>query len=475
MRECIEFVLSEFLRENENGGERVSKFKHDILLRAVKIMDAVMMTIPFLLCWYLYYAERVASPYHERGNWLVVALFFVLYIVIGRIYDVFYMSTQQASEIVYGQVLAVAVCDAIMYVVIWLLSKGLPNILPGIGALGGQILMAVAWAYGAHRWYYKTFPARPTAVVYDQREGMQQLIEEYGLAEKFDVKLSVTAEECLENLSALSGMKTVFLSGVHSHERNIILKYCIANGIEVYTIPRVGDVIMSGARHMHMFHLPVLYVNRYMAKPEYLFFKRILDIVLSLIALVLTSPIMLVTAIAIKATDGGPVFYRQVRLTKDGKTFNMLKFRSMRVDAEKDGVARLSTGENDDRITPVGRFIRKCRIDELPQLLLILNGTLSICGPRPERPEIAEQYCKEMPEFALRLQAKAGLTGYAQVYGKYNTTPYDKLQMDLMYIAHPSLFEDLKIILATVKILFMPESTEGISEGQTTAMSGKND
>jgi lipopolysaccharide/colanic/teichoic acid biosynthesis glycosyltransferase len=169
------------------------------------------------------------------------------------------------------------------------------------------------------------------------------------------------------------------------------------------------------------------------------------------------------------------VFYRQVRLTKNGKPFKVLKFRSMRTDAEKDGVARLSTGEKDDRITPVGRFIRKVRIDELPQLFNILGGSMSIVGPRPERPEIAAQYEEELPEFALRLQAKAGLTGYAQVYGKYNTTPYDKLQMDLMYIAHPSFWEDLRIMLATVKILFIPESTEGVAAGSTTAMDGSAD
>ena len=179
---------------------------------------------------------------------------------------------------------------------------------------------------------------------------------------------------------------------------------------------------------------------------------------------------MAVVAFAIHAYDGGPVFYKQVRLTKDGKKFEIHKFRSMCVDAEKDGIARLSTGKNDDRITPIGRMIRRIRLDELPQLLDILTGNLSIVGPRPERPEIAEQYMKEMPEFQLRLQAKAGLTGYAQVYGKYNTTPYDKLQMDLMYLAHPSLVEDFKIILATVKILFLPESTEGIEQGQITAI-----
>ena len=212
-----------------------------------------------------------------------------------------------------------------------------------------------------------------------------------------------------------------------------------------------------------------LLTARFPTNPEYVCIKRLFDIVVSGIALLVLSPIMIVVAIAIKAYDGGPVFYKQCRLTKDGKTFMVHKFRSMKVDAEKDGVARLSTGNKDDRVTPVGRFIRKVRIDELPQLLDILRGDMSIVGPRPERPEIAAQYEKELPEFALRLQAKAGLTGYAQVYGKYNTTPYDKLQMDLMYSAHPSIVEDLSIIFATIKILFIPESTDGVEEGKTTA------
>lgn len=185
----------------------------------------------------------------------------------------------------------------------------------------------------------------------------------------------------------------------------------------------------------------------------------LIDVVSSALAIVVTSPILIGVAIAIKAFDGGPVFYEQTRLTKDGKEFKVLKFRSMRTDAEKDGVARLSTGENDDRITPVGHFIRACRLDELPQLFNILGGSMSVVGPRPERPEIAAQYEKEMPEFALRLQAKAGLTGYAEVYGKYNTILYDKIQMDLMYIANPSFLEDLKIIFATIQVLFQKEST----------------
>ena len=274
----------------------------------------------------------------------------------------------------------------------------------------------------------------------------------------------------MDDLSVLRDMETVFLSDVRSSDRNKILKYCVEQDIEVYMTPRIGDTIMNGARQVHMFHLPMLQVGRYHPSPLYLLFKRIFDIVLSVLALVILSPVFLVTVAAIYVEDGGPVFYTQERLTKNGRIFRIHKFRSMRVDAERDGVARLSSGEHDDRITSVGRFIRRTRIDELPQLFDILVGNLSVVGPRPERPEIAEQYEEVMPEFRLRLQTKAGLTGYAQVYGKYNTRPYDKLRMDLMYIANPSIIEDLRICLATVKILFLPESTEGIAEGQSTAM-----
>lgn len=448
----------------------MSKFKHDLLLRIVKVADAVMVTLPFALCWYLYYADRIVAPFYGRGNALMIALYFVLYIVFGRVYDAFLMSMQRISEIVYAQFLAAGVSDFIMYIVIWLLSRHLPNILPGVAALAAQVLMSAVWALAAHRWYFATFPPQATAIVYDDRRGMEKLIGQYGLDCKYAVQLTASARECVDNLSMLDGIKTVFLSGIHSHDRNIILKYCVARDINVFVIPRIGDTIMSGAHHMHMFHLPMLKVGRYTAQPEYLFLKRLVDIVVSLAALVILSPVFLITAIAIKATDGGPVFYKQVRLTKDGREFKILKFRSMRVDAEKDGVARLSTGSHDDRVTPVGKIIRACRVDELPQVLNILGGSMSLVGPRAERPEIAAQYEQELPEFALRLQAKAGLTGYAQVYGKYNTTPYDKLVMDLMYIAHPSIVEDFKIIFATVKILFTPESTEGIEEGATTAM-----
>ena len=447
----------------------MADMKRDLILKIVKALDVVLLAIPFAVCWYGYYASRIVSPFFQKGNWAVIVLFFVIYIFYGNIYNGFLVSWNRISEMVYSQALAAAVSDFILYMVIWLLTKYLPNPLPLFIVFICQIILAAVWFALANRWYFSVFPPKKTAVVYDMRKGLEGLLREYGLEKKFDIQIAVHISDCLDDIEMLHGMDTVFLSGVHSSDRNIILKYCISRGINVYVIPRIGDVIMSGAQHRYICHLPMLQVGRYNPSPGYLFIKRLMDIVFSGAALCILSPLMLITAIAVKLEDKGPVFYRQKRLTKDGLEFDILKFRSMRVDAEKDGVARLSTGAKDNRVTSVGKLIRKLRVDELPQLLCILKGTMTIVGPRPERPEIAALYEEKMPEFQLRLQAKAGLTGYAQIYGKYNTIPYDKLQLDLMYIANPSILEDLRIMFATVRILFLSESTEGIVEGRTTA------
>ena len=445
------------------------KLKHNILIRTIKYINVVIMTLIFGIGFVKFYADRVVVENSLSRSILCIVIFFVLYASIGKIYEAFNISMRRISEIIYSQCLALLVVDVIMFLIVWLISFEFPEVSPYIYIYICHVMIAFAWGYKSHRWYYKKFPPRKSAIIYDCRTGMEKLIDEYGLQKKYSVEYTMKAEKCICDLTRIKGLDTVFLSGVHSHDRNIILKYCMSNDIEVLVIPRIGDVLMSGAKSIHMFHLPMLQVKRYDASPEYLFAKRLMDIVASALGLIVLSPIMLIVAIAIKAHDGGPVIYSHIRLTKDGKEFPIYKFRSMRTDAEKDGVARLSTGENDSRITPVGAVIRKLRLDELPQLVNILMGDLSLVGPRPERPEIAKQYEVELPEFALRLEAKAGLTGYAQVYGKYNTTPYDKLQMDLMYISHPSIIEDIKIIMATVKIIFMPESTEGIEAGKVTA------
>jgi len=447
-------------------------FVHDLKLKILKLLNVILITAAFALVWHFFIKNKVVSPYFAKGNWLIYFIYFILYDLIGRNYDAFLVSYNRISEMVYSQSLAAFITGFILYIITWFLEKHLPNITVFLLVFAVQILLSTAWSLLVHRWYFRTFHPKRTFIIWDMRKGMTDLINEYGMTQKFQVVGNCHSSECVAHPEILENIEAVFLTGVHSHDRNVIIKYCVEHDISAFVIPRIGDVMMSGAKKMHLFHLPILKLDRYHPTPEYLLFKRLFDIIFAIIGLTITSPIMLGVAVGIKKYDGGPVLYRQCRLTQNGRKFYVLKFRSMSVDAEKDGVARLSTGDADPRITPIGRKIRKVRIDELPQFINILKGDMSFVGPRPERPQIAAEYEKELPEFRLRLQVKCGLTGYAQVYGKYNTTPYDKLQMDLMYIANPSIIEDLRIIFATIKILFMKDSTEGVAEGQTTASAG---
>lgn len=399
---------------------------------------------------------------------MIIAYLSLLYLFCHRL-DGFRYSIHRRWEIVFSQILATGVTNAIAYLLIWMLSIHFPNLLPGIYCYVSQALVSIPVVLVLHHYFFIHHKPLKSIVIYDVRQGMEGLIQTYGLGKRFDIIATYPIEDVLHQINLLDGNEVCMLCGIHSHDRNIILKACVERNISVYLIPRVGDVVMSGAERMHMLHLPILRIKRYSPPMEFKIIKRSFDFVVSGILLILLSPMFLIVSILVRK-DGGPAFYKQTRLTKDGREFKIIKFRSMRVDAEKYSGAVLSAGENDPRITNVGRFIRACRLDELPQLINIFIGEMSFVGPRPERPEIASEYEKEMPEFRLRLQAKAGLTGYAQVFGKYNTTPYDKLLMDLMYIAHPSLLEELLILISTIKILFVKDSTEGIAVGSTNAV-----
>ena len=429
----------------------------------VKMVNIVLLMIPFVICWTLYYEPRTTTVGSKQVSVLVMIIFFLICYYFGQRLDCFRVSILQIRDVIFGEVLATMITDIIMYILIWILSIHLPNLIPGLITWGGQCVIGVIWAYVMHQSYFFTHPPLRTIVIYDERMGMENLIHTYGLEKRFNIKTVYPVESIMDKLEVMEEFDAAFLCGIHSRERNIILKHCISHKIKLFMIPRIADVMIRGSEQIHMLHLPILKTQRYKPSIEYQIIKRTMDIVVSGIATIVLSPLFLITAIAVKS-DGGPAFYKQKRLTKDGKVFEILKFRSMRVDAEKYSGAVLSAGENDPRITKVGRIIRACRLDELPQLLNILKGDMSLVGPRPERPELQKEIEKEVPEFGLRLQAKAGLTGYAQVYGKYDTTFYDKLLMDLMYISKPSILEDLTIMLATVRILTSKESTEGVGE-----------
>ena len=445
----------------------------DLYLLLVKALLVSVDTAFFAAAWYLFYSKQLfVETFYGKGHLFVIALFVVLYVSLAKLYGGFDLTTSSASELSYGHAVAAVITAFFTYIVLWLLQRTLPNVLPLLAVMAGMILASALWSGPAVRLTNRLLPPKRTVLIYAYSEAMengQMIINNMPWRFALVGQLAVDWDPArtLAELKAMNA-EAVMICGVSSSVRNDIVKFCIAEKMEAYVRPNIGDYLINGAKTMQMCSLPVMLCQRCNPSVWYLVVKRGMDIALSLAALVILSPLMLVTAAAIKLYDGGPVFYKQIRLTKDRKEFYVYKFRSMRVDAEKDGVARLAS-QGDDRITPVGKVIRSLRIDELPQLLCILMGTMTIVGPRPERPEIAEQYEKEMPEFALRLQAKAGLTGYAQVYGKYNTSPYNKLQMDLQYIGSMGLVTDLKIIFATIKVLFVPESTEGVAQGQTTA------
>ena len=449
----------------------MQSMKKILAMRGMKILNVIMVAMLFLVCWESYYGQQMDVGQNFSYTVAVGTLYIMLYVLLGRTYNAFSAGMNRISHLMYSQGLTVLAVNVFFYVIMTVATLRFTNPVPMLGLMVAQGAWSLLWCFLANRLYLATNPPKKTVVVYCCEKELQKMMELKHFARKFQVVKYVKVLEKGQNiLEDIAGTEAVFISGLDMERRNTVLKYCIKQDIQCFIQPRVGDIILSGAKHAQAFSVPFMRIEKVCLTPEYLFIKRFLDIVLSLLAIIVAMPFMVITALAIKLYDGGPVLYKQVRLTKDYKVFKVLKFRSMRTDAEKDGIARLSTA-NDDRITPVGKIIRKIRFDELPQLFNILKGDMTIVGPRPERPEIASQYEKEIPSFGMRLQVKAGLTGYAQIYGRYNTEPYDKLKMDLMYINNMSVVEDLRLMLATVKILFMPESTEGIEDGKITASS----
>lgn len=435
------------------------------------LLDAVLPllnTAAFAVCWYAYYEKWLYLTFEGYGDYMVIGFFCALYTVFVHLYGGFDLLTSRVSELIYSHVISLAMTGFFMFVVLWMLIRAhVPHILPLLLCLAVCAAFSALWSLIASRLTDKIVHAKKTVLIYDNKEAYKNGVQ---IAKTQRNRLEMVGEaEASRPMDALeaqlrdTGAEAVLLCGIASSRRNDILKYCIDHDILAYVRPNIGDLLISNGQNLRMNHLPVLLCQRAAPSVFYLGFKRFMDILISSAALILTSPFMLATAIAIKAYDGGPVMFTQKRMTLNRKEFVIHKFRSMKVDADKGGKG-IVTMQNDDRITPVGKFIRACRLDELPQLYDIFIGNMTIVGPRPERLETIELYEKDMPEFGLRLQVKAGLTGYAQVYGKANTSPYDKLQMDLMYIGEQGVLTDLKIILATIKILFMPESTEGFAE-----------
>ena len=406
-----------------------------------------------------------------KGHLLIIAIYFVLLFFFTSTYGGLKIGYLKPGDVFLSQLVSLCIVDVITYFQISLMSNRLVPVVYFAQALVLQLLISGIWTAFCNRVYRRVFPPREMLLVHGHRSIEDILRKFESRRDKYRITKCVNIKEGIWKIQEEidSGFHAVVLWDISTEDRNKLLKYCYSRSVRVYMMPKIPDVLIKGSEQLHLFDTPILLTREYALSVEQRIAKRFIDVVCALILIVVTSPVMLVTAVVIKLYDKGPVLYKQVRCTKDAKEFYILKFRSMRVDAEKDGVARLAA-KNDSRITPVGKFIRAVRIDELPQLFNILKGEMSFIGPRPERPQIIREYMEEMPEFAYRTRVKAGLAGYAQVYGKYNTTPYDKLKLDLFYIENYSVWLDLKLMLLTLKILFTPDSTEGVDEKQVTAM-----
>lgn len=441
------------------------KFKR-LISFALTLLLLAILTGAFAFVWYRYYSETIVLPYYRRGNWVLIGIYCVLVWLFFKAYNGFKFGYLKKTDMLYSQLISIVCVDFVSYFMISLIGRDFMHIMPMFVLLLADLVIILLWTLITGKIYFLIYPPRRLIILYGSHQAASLVLKMSSRVDKYMICESVSINEPKEKIKELIlKYEGVIICDIPAEERNFYVKFCFENSIRSYIAPKISDIIIRGADDIRLFDTPLLLCRNYGLDFEQRILKRTFDIVFSLIALVLLSPFMLITALAVKLYDGGNIFYKQKRLTIDGKEFYIYKFRSMIADAEKSGTPQLAS-EHDPRITPVGRFLRKVRLDELPQLLNILKGEMSVVGPRPERPELTELYKKEMPEFEFRLKVKAGLTGYAQVTGAYDTSPYDKLKMDLMYIENYSFRMDLQIILMTIKtMLFPPETNEHSEEG----------
>lgn len=418
----------------------------------------------FAFIWYRFYSDFLLLPFYRRGNWVMILLYAVLVLLFGKAFGGLKVGYLKRSDSFYSQMLSMFCVNLVTYLQVSLISRHFARLLPFVILMGIDLIILLLWIFFCNKLYFQLYPPRRLVVVYGDRAAAELVLKMSQRVEKYMICACVDShQEKSAIVETIANYEGVILCDVPGQLRNDLLKYCFSRQMRTYIVPKISDIIIRGGEEIRLFDTPLVLCRNSGLRLEQRFVKRLFDLAFSLI---LAVPVLLVSigvCIAIKLDDGGPVLYRQKRLTYNGKPFYVYKFRSMVCNAEEHG-PQLAKSE-DDRITRVGKVLRKCRLDELPQLWNIFKGDMAVVGPRPERPELAEKYEEEMPEFAFRLRVKAGLTGYAQVIGLYDTTPYDKLKMDLMYIEKYSLLLDLQILLMTIKTALFPgESNEELHE-----------
>lgn len=402
----------------------------------------------------------------SRTTAIVMLSFTMNYYLMARVYGGMDVGARKAKPIILSMGLVVLISDLVAHLFLCIMNYTIIHDShfvyesPGLLFLSFVIQMAVIIAlsyFGNDLYFTMRKPQRCLIVVhrYDDYEEFVAKVARFSKQFKVERIAFVGDQEIPRYVSEADA---VFIYNLVEAERIEIIQQCYRDRKDIFYSMELTDVVAIGASQVRFDDSTMLASPSETMSMEEQAVKRLFDIVVSGLGLLVLSPLFLIVAIAIKLEDGGPVFYHQKRATFEGKAFEILKFRSMHPEVGED---HHSVTDDDDRITRVGAVIRKLRIDELPQLWNVLRGDMSIVGPRPEMLENVEKYTEELPEFAYRLRAKAGLTGMAQVYGKYNTSPKDKMIMDLVYIETYSFWLDLKLILRTILVLLTPEhSTE---------------
>lgn len=444
------------------------RYKH-LLNFGANLISILVEGFIFGYIWYTYYSETIFLPFYRRGNWAVIGFYVLIIFFFTQVFGGYNIGYMRMTDIALSHILAILLSGVAAYFEICMIARDYVNPEPVLGMMAAEIIFILPWIFIVRKVYGRLYPPRQMLVIYGNYPPDDLIAKINTRRDKYNICASVSYRVGYEELyPMILKYNAVVLCDLPAQARNQIMKYCYQESIRTYVTPKISDILFRGADDIHLFDTPLLLSRNQGLSIDQRMIKRTFDIILSLLGIIIASPFMLMIALAVKLYDGGPVLYKQERLTRDGRPFMIYKFRSMSMDSEKNG-ARLAA-KGDKRVTPVGKVIRNIHFDELPQLFNILKGDMSMVGPRPERKVIADKYAEEIPEFVLRTKVKAGLTGYAQVYGKYNTTPYDKLKLDLTYIENYSLWLDVKIMLLTFKILFQKENTEGVDEEQKTAL-----
>ena len=435
----------------------------ELLRTAQSLLEVLLLSFLYYIVWLKgYHADGMFPDYYFNGKYVLMGVYGVLLYFVFLNTDCFKFGQLRGADIIIGQTIALLLVNFVTYFQLCLIANQMISPLPILILCAGEMIVAVVLVIIYGWLFHKMYAPHSMLLIYGSKSAVGLKFKMDSRLDKYQIKKLMSVDTGYEKICAeIPNYDAVILNDVPAQVRNDILKCCYQQGVMTYVAPKLTDIIIRGGKDNNLFDTPLLFVRGAGLSLSQRFFKRALDLIVCLIAMIVAAPIMAIVAIAIKLEDGGPVFYKQKRMTLNDREFEILKFRSMIVDAEKYAGAVLAA-DNDPRITKVGKFIRATRLDELPQILNILKGDMSIVGPRPERKVFIDEFVKEMPEFHYRTKVKGGLTGYAQVYGKYNTSPYDKLRLDLMYIENYSFLLDIKLIILTVRIIFNKDSTEGI-------------